>query len=450
MSYLGNDVTCTKEANNRMVEYAIITTLCFTFFTLGIWYVKLFNPPKSKNDVRTNGSRNSTSSVVSNSLDDKETSTQGLIYVTPKLDDGFSYIVEKSRCMLLSICTLSIKENEESERYADRPWSLRPCGSLSYLWTCAAEPNEIILRSSMLVKRSAEDILRWLVYRKIYTGLEGIYCESSVIQSFQGESVVVRRITLRTDSLMSLKTEFIVVTSVSVMPGGVIIVASRSLDIPKLGSTYQRNNYFGYIRGIVYASGFILKPIKSKNNIACEISLAVHINLGDDYKRSHNTMNQKVADVSLSVSNCMENLYQECKHLQFGYNSSKFDINILKCKFARNEDILAAYSLAIPNLLQQTGNTNNSINITTSELTISLTPCQKEILKSAAFHALEKLRQLHVSYLQATAVSDNIVNQDTTAESPVNFQRSSSFENIGNLIRGNRGGGCCDKNKIEY
>ena len=240
-------------------------------------------------------------------IGDTETE-KGIVLMTPILDTGYDYCIEKAKCSLLSILGLSSPDLVEKDRYASRPWSLMPSGSMSYLWTCRSEPDGIMLRTSMIVKSNAKSVLRWLVHRNILTGIESTSCENVLIKKFHGGCVSVRRICCDAGSLTSSKRDFVVVTSISMLPDGVFLVASRSVYIPDKITMQRRRSHNGYVRGIVYTSGFVLRPVKCPIDGACgcEVFYAIHLDmLGPP---SGNANSSKLDELNVSVMTVMERM----------------------------------------------------------------------------------------------------------------------------------------------
>ena len=233
---------------------------------------------------------------------------KGIMLMSPTLDAGYEYCIEKAKCSLLSILGLSSPDLAEKDRYASRPWSLMPSGSMSYLWTCNTESDGIMLRTSMVVKSNTKAVLQWLVQRNIFTGMETTCCENVLIKHFHGGCVSVRRLCCDSGSLTSSKRDFVVVTSISMLPDGCFLVASRSIYIPDHITIHHRKGRNGYVRGIIYTSGFVLRPVKCPIDGACgcEVFYAAHLDmLGPP---SGNANSSQLNKLNVSVLSVMERI----------------------------------------------------------------------------------------------------------------------------------------------
>ena len=233
---------------------------------------------------------------------------KGIVLMSPTLDTGYDYCIEKAKCSLLSILGLSSPDLAEKDRYASRPWSLMPSGSMSYLWTCRTEPDGIMLRTSMVVKSNAKSVLQYLLQRNILTGIETTSKENVLIKQFHGGCVSVRRICCDTGSLTSSKRDFVIVTSISMLPDGVYLISSRSVYIPDKITMQRRRSHNGYVRGIVYTSGFVLRPVKCpvEGSCGCEVFYATHLDmLGPP---SGNANSSKLDELNVSLLTIMERI----------------------------------------------------------------------------------------------------------------------------------------------
>ena len=203
----------------------------------------------------------------------------GVIFFDVDPTNEYGVSIEKSRCALLSILGLPSSSKYEKDKYSNRPWALMPSSSSSYLWTCRSDTDGFILKASVFVKRSATAILSWLISQNITTGLEGVSEKGSTnIKSYQGGSIIVKRIIFK-GSITSARRDFIIITSISILPDGTYVVASRSIYAPEPSLLSRRKSKNGFIRGIIYASGFVLRPVISSDGTGCELFLAFHLDM---------------------------------------------------------------------------------------------------------------------------------------------------------------------------
>ena len=239
-------------------------------------------------------------------------------------DAEFSSCIDASKCDLLSIIGLSISKKPEEEKSSNLPWSLVPFGSNSDLFTCRSDFDGIFLRTSILVKRSAKAVLSWLMSQNITTGLEGVSERySTIIKSHQGGSITLRRLCFK-GSITSARMDFIIITSISILHDGTYVIASRSINATESSSLSRKKSKNGYIRGIIYASGFVLRPVESSDGEGCKISLGVHLDmLGSNLSASSSSNSclnpssesrasenaSKLDNLAISVVNLMDRIH---------------------------------------------------------------------------------------------------------------------------------------------
>ena len=211
--------------------------------------------------------------------DDTAADRFNVAYFNVGPDAEFYSCIDASKCDLLSIIGLPISKKPEEEKYSNRPWSLVPFGSNSDLFICRSDSDGIFLKTSIPVRRSAKAVLSWLMSQNITTGLEGVSEKhSTIIKSHQGGSITLRRLCFK-GSITSARRDFIIITSISILHDGTYVIASRSINATESSPLSRKKSKNGYIRGIIYASGFVLRPVESSDGEGCEISLGVHLDM---------------------------------------------------------------------------------------------------------------------------------------------------------------------------
>jgi hypothetical protein len=203
------------------------------------------------------------------------------LYAPSALDSGYAACIATATDTLFAM--MGLADGAESDAYAALPWLLQPSGATSFLWSCRSEDRGIMLCTSVTVRSAAPAVLRWLMDRNIVSGLEAIAYENVLIRGFCGGSVGVRRICCDTGSLTSAKRDFVVMTSVTARDDGDIVVASRSVHVPdRLLTAPPRRSKQGHIRGVVHASGFVLRPRRPRAGDGpgeCEVLFGAHVDL---------------------------------------------------------------------------------------------------------------------------------------------------------------------------
>lgn len=236
------------------------------------------------------------------------TTIDGIILIRPALDIKYEQVIEIAKTTILSIIGLS--GSNENEKYSCRPWSLMPSGSTSSMWACPTNGDGILLRTSLFVKSSASRVLQWLIGQNIVSGLEGMSDKSVLVESIDGGCVMVKKIRCSSESVAGSKVDFTVLTSVSMLPNGIFIIASRSINLP--ATVEQENEAANIARGIIYASGFVLRPLESSSG--CEVFYAGHLNMSEASQGL--LINSKQKKLASSVLSIMEMIDEGCEQVE--------------------------------------------------------------------------------------------------------------------------------------
>ena len=250
-------------------------------------------------------------------LDDESPSSQRVIrsnsvvprYVNGDLKTPYDIVIEKSTNALLRIVSASDNDLTEKSNYAKRPWLLVPTESAIPLWTSSCNIDGIILRTTAYVGNTAQHILTFLMSKDITSGLEGITESGStqVVESYHGGSVIVKRICFK-GSLRAAKREFIVITSISHLPDGSYIMCSRSLYAPESMPRYLRRSRNGHVKGVIYATGFHIRPTESSGGNSCEVRFGCHLNMLGPVSSEGAANTSKLEDLSVSLRSLMEEI----------------------------------------------------------------------------------------------------------------------------------------------
>lgn len=197
-------------------------------------------------------------------------------------------------------------------------------------WVSSSTRSGIKLRGETFVDASACSVVNWLLQQDYITGIEGLGGKIEVLSrtSTDNEITIVRKVYCKAGSgIMSSKRDFKLVTSITMQDDGTYVLATRSgpwdFDSAsavggggssKSGSSGPdssgptRDLSKGYIRGIVYASGFILRPIMEGKDVGCEMSFGCHVDMRGTRSGRGNTANVNLILASiLRVIKCIQN-----------------------------------------------------------------------------------------------------------------------------------------------
>lgn len=357
-----------------------------------------------------------------------------ILYIPATSDSGYEQTITIAKSILISVIGLPGAD----ETYSNKPWSLVRSGASSHLWVSRAKADGILLRGTSFAPTQAKYILKWLNEQDLVTGIEGISHKGEVIKTYHGGSIVVRRITCRSGSLTSSKRDFILVTSNTMMADGTFIVASRSVDIPSEITQQQRRARNGYIRGVVYGSGYVLRPVQSSDGIGCEIFFAAHLDmLGSPTGRMNMSKTDILAGSVLTIfdriqENCSMGVFNEAAAgdnaggaVGGGGGLGSGFIGGLSSVLSSSK---STFSISSFGSFGGRDSPSDTMPFSSSPLTvppkidcpgqIGLSSDQMHELLTAAKGALAKIRKLHKSYTNSSAAGSRIGLHESPKASP--------------------------------
>lgn len=297
--------------------------------------------------------------------------------------------IEKSKQTILSILNLT-----DNPRYKDLPLheirnSTHSNGLTAKLFTTTEKTQGIYLTGSCHTYLSPEAVLSWLKQNSFTTGFEGLApdMEVNLEQKSKKAENTVRRLVSKPASMMSSKRDFIVVTSISKLEeAGAYLIASRSMpdDFENLRNGTGLKKKGGFLRGIVYGSGWILHPWATGDGdeYGCEISFATHIDMMGAASSNVNQNKQEIlADRILSILSML---------------CSTEDVSVLKLKPESG-----GIGTDTPNNQRKKSHSilaEQEQELVDDGLNSAITAENKTTLLSVAKTALEKLKRLHSTY----------------------------------------------------
>jgi hypothetical protein len=339
----------------------------------------------------------------------------GIMFIPSSTYTTLQYdsIIETSKETLKSIIGLP----NCNYSYANRQWTLVRSATSTHIWVSKKKEDGVLIRGTAFAPAQAKSVLRWIVEEDLVTGMEGISHRREVIATYNGGSVVVRRIIFKSGSLTSSKRDFLIVTNTSVLPDGTFIVVSRSIDIPeKLTRNQRKQQKNGYIRGVVYASGYVIRPLasskeSSSNNSGCEIFFAAHLDMLGSFSGRMNTAKTDI--LAGSIITIMNRIQQTCTDTIIN------SVPTSTSPIVSIPSILPPYTPFVVEKEQNNTIVDDSNEFQTMEEEhpqIGLTTEQNRELLLRARGAITKIRKLHSS----------IVNQDKDIENHVRERSQSS------------------------
>jgi hypothetical protein len=326
-------------------------------------------------------------------------------------------IIDNATSLLYDI--VGMKGSGTSD-YGKRPWELVRTGPSSHFWLSSSKDDGVLLRGTSLAASDAKDVYYWLMKQNECIGIESIAISSDLLYHTEDRKTSVHRLRCKSGSITSWVRDFVIINNISEKPDGTVVIVSQTLsdeyiqlikkqqnnsiiDASSTTSTTKLSGSSRSVRGILYCSGYILRPLKAGEGTGCEISYGCHL----DFKGSKSLNSGKMDALMCHMQSTMDKL-------QFGQISTA-DLNAR----ASSMDNLDA-AMGSPTTLKKTltsqsaGNsTRNSessngvcdrnaaggevgrLNITQQDLDIDEE--QQEELMKAAKGAMQTLRQLNDS-----------------------------------------------------
>eukprot|EP01038_Epipyxis_sp_PR26KG_P012645 gene12645-16953_t len=309
---------------------------------------------------------------------------------------------------------------QSSAEYFDkkRLWEIVHSNATSQFWKSSLEKDGILLRGTTCVPCLPNNIANWLISRDLITGLNGIMdMKSSYIThkftSPNGSLIVLRRMISKSGTLMARNRDFNLLTAVMRDDDGSYIVTTRS--IADDFNYKKKGPVNGFIRGIVYCSGFLLRPGKFHNEDGCELTYAAHLDfLGGKQSRTNAIKSEILA----------KDVFEVIQNIQDGYADSDAPAIASKAPsrtsilFTNRDDGIATHDIqyeksSVPNSPRESdfGSVSDDNIDFSSNLRIDLSNDQKKELQKVGNEATEKLRLLTNSIINS--VNGNIEKWDT-------------------------------------
>ncbi len=212
----------------------------------------------------------------------RESSISG---ISPEERSAIDLSTDIARQTLFALIGLPGVSEAMINKYSSRRWALARSSNTTHIWISKEKKSDgILLRGSSFTKLDSESVMRWLSENERVTGIDGL-CSTMDVQFRTVESgtknlITVRRLVVKSTSVMRSKRDFVVISCVSILNDGTHIVTSRSFAEDFEAPSKNRKDK-GCLRGVVYGSGYILHPWKSTDGSesGCEISYACHVDM---------------------------------------------------------------------------------------------------------------------------------------------------------------------------
>lgn len=215
-------------------------------------------------------------------------------------------LIDNATILLLDI--IGVKRSASSN-YGKRPWELVRTGPSSHFWLSSSKVDGVLLRGTSIAVSDAKDVLYFLSRQSECIGMESIADTYEVLYVSEDKKTTLYRIRCKTNSITSWVRDFVIINNVVEKPDGTVIMVSQSLPDDYVtmlcGPKSLRSNKRS-VRGILYCSGYVLRPLKSGEGNGCEVSYGCHI----DFKGSKGLNTKKMDALMCHMQVIMEQLQQ--------------------------------------------------------------------------------------------------------------------------------------------
>ena len=153
--------------------------------------------------------------------------------ISPEERSAMDLTTDIARQTLFALIGLPGVSQAMVNMYSTRRWALARSSNTSHIWISKQNKSDgILLRGSSFTRLDSDDVMRWLSDNDRVTGIDGL-CSSIKVQFRTVESgtnnvITVRRLVVKSSSVMRSKRDFVVITCVSILNDGTHIITSRS------------------------------------------------------------------------------------------------------------------------------------------------------------------------------------------------------------------------------
>lgn len=235
-------------------------------------------------------------------------------------DDSFyaEYKVSKnassSVSTLLSICNMK-DELEYTDAYATKVWRRVPSDSKTSTWISKAPSDGILFHTSCIFEATPDEVLLLISEEHSPSGLEHISFQYENLCVSKNNNIFIKNFFVESGSVQASNRILTVVSGIVSRENGIIILHSRSSNVPEHIDFKSREpcEPNGYIRGILYASGFIIKPLEctlGSTKPRALVQFAIHLDLLGSITGRANRYNRDV--LLQSIQTLFRNVQSRC------------------------------------------------------------------------------------------------------------------------------------------
>lgn len=222
--------------------------------------------------------------------------------------------VSNSLSTLLSICNMK-KEPGYTEAYATKVWRRIPTDPKICTWISKAPSDGILFHTAGTFEATPEQMLTWISEEHTPSGLEHISFRYDNLFVSKNNDLFVKNFYLESGSMQATHRVLTVVSGSTRRDDGLIVLHSRSTNLPdridvKAREPHEPN---GYIRALLYGSGFIIKSVQPSSDTSKPLTLvqfAIHLDLLGSVTGRANRYNREI--LLQSTQTLFDNLRSRC------------------------------------------------------------------------------------------------------------------------------------------
>lgn len=215
---------------------------------------------------------------------------------------------------LLSICNMK-EEDGYTETYATKLWRRVAADPKTCTWVSKAPSDGILFHTSSTFEATPDEVLMWISEEHSPSGLEHISFRYENLFVSKNNNIFVKNFFVESGSMQASNRIVTVVSGIVSREDGSIVLHSRSSNVPERIELKTREpcESNGYIRGVLYASGFIIKPLESATGSSkplTSVQFAIHLDLLGSVTGRANRYNREV--LLQSTQTLFRNLRSHC------------------------------------------------------------------------------------------------------------------------------------------
>ena len=297
--------------------------------------------------------------------------------------------------------------------YIQISWTKIRSDPMIEVWESPSPQHGVLFHAISRIQTSSTALIQWLTDEGIQTGIESIAFRNEIIQSIDKNNEL-RKLYVKSGSLHAKKRLFTVLTTADRYDQNMYVISSRSVDLPSSildedkNSSRLNKSENGFLKGHLYGSGYIIKPIPN-NDTCCDLIFITHLNMLDDSNNKNNRMN---AFKTKTLMNAINTIYRNL-HIAFypGWDllsnqnqlNNNNDINNSNDELASAVTTTSSFSTSITGKQNIDSYKQNHLFI------------EQQIKDLAKWRSKKCVQQLRLMYHEQLRYRESFMNQNTSS-----------------------------------